>query len=456
MFQYLTDKGIRFLILAGVFVFLAWFLFFLSIPPLQNVDEDGHYAYVQSLSYGHYPELALGESEVGSDLRAAYHMNDVQGGKIFNYPQVTIDPSRSDYIDKSIQGYHPPLYYFVASLVYQAAKILGFSAVAIFYLTKLTSLFFLSIFLAAFWKVIKLKWDDKVANYLTLAVALQPTLLMVSVSINPEIGAIALFTLTLGTLIYGLKNCLSDNVFAMLLVTFSVGAVLCKFNVIILVPVIVLVLWFASSNINKRRVITAYISGTAGLLMIWLFFNLFHFGSFLPHNSDIYATRSNEPGGNWVSLFFSFMADFKLAIVSLPGNFGYGSSLLFYEMRIVYVAFVFFFVGLGIWYFLRQDREHIKSSHFRLVSTLSLSLMFLFYLVYSWKLKSESFLGWIYVLQGRYLLIALLPATLLLFAGILQAVRIRHPENLAKGLFLVSLLYYLANLLYVIIPRYYV
>lgn len=201
--------------------------------------------------------------------------------------------------------------------------------------------------------------------------------------------------------------------------------------------------------------IAIYLGGSFTPLIIWLIFNYFHFGSFLPHNADLFYGQLEADVGA-IRYFFAILADFKLGLISIPGNFGYGPARLFYEMSIPYIVFVIFFTGVGIWYFAIQGINGMRRDYYRLVATVALIFIFLFLLAYSVDLKTKNFTSWTFVLQGRYFLVAFLPASVLLFSGIIKSVRIRRPERLAAGLFFVSIFYYLASLLYTIIPRYYV
>ena len=445
---------------------LAWLLFFLVTPPFQVPDENSHYDYVQSLVSGNYPVLPppdptgmfnMQDSGMSQEILRVYRTRELgpHPDQVINSAHPSIDETKSDNVDTSVQAYQPPVYYWIASLFYRFARFAGLSGLGIYFATRISSLVFYLLFLAVFWRFFRTLLPDREADYLTLAVAFQPTLLMVAASVNPEIGAIALFTLVFAVLLMGLRSGTNKLTFGILLGILSAAAVLTKFTDIILLPLVVLGLaLFSKCGWEKKwRLIAAYLIPTVALLTPWFVFNLQHYHQLLPHNLEILYPR-NSTSYSLSSLLFFTLQDLKEALYGIPGNFSFLQAPMFLELRVIYIFVFLVFASAGIWFFLRQGATRIFHRPVGFIAIAAVAFLTLFLAAYSlfMKMNFQSPFG----LQGRYFLEGLLPAAILFYAGLRRALRVSKPESLARGLFFLSFLYFMVSILYILVPRFYV
>ena len=452
----------RFRLSMIVLALLAWVLFVIVIPPFQTPDEPGHFAYVQSLASGHYPILPKKgilsyDSDLSADLQISGHVSEIafHQDRIMNFLRSPVDESKSDNVDKSVQAYQPPLYYFVASVLYRVSRSLGLPALTNFYATRMASLLFYLLFLAAFRLTVGQFMKQRAADYLTLAIALQPTLLMIAASINPEIGVVAVFTVTLGFLVAGLKTGSTKLSYAILLGLLSAATILTKFTGVIIYPVIFLALAMetAGGKTKKMRQLATYTASTIIPLTPWLIFNYLNYHALLPHNAQLLS--GSGPIDNKIQLLFMTSNDIRESLSGLAGIFGWLDAPVYGTLQQIYTFICLTFIGIGAWIIFH--RREWKKSGLELVpfiSFVTLALLSLFLIVYSLYLKVDY--GWIFALQPRYFMIGMLPAAVLFVSGIRQALRSVHEEQLMRGLFFFSLVYFLIALLYTIVPRYYV
>ena len=450
----------RFLLGGLLLVLIAWFLVFLATPPFETPDENKNYAYVQSLANGHLPRLPAageaGESELGIELERSYWFGAIafHEDRIVNSLRPPIDESKSDDVDTSMQATHEPLYFLTASSFYRLARFAGFSAAKTYYATRLASLGFFMVFIVAFWKVAKMMMDERAAQYLTMAIALQPTLLMVATCVNADIGVIALTTLTIGVLLAGLKAGSTRLSFAVLLGILTGAAFWAKFPGVILIPVVMLSLAFSlkSETIQKVRLIGAYALSTVAAMAPWLVINLIRYHSLLNSNGGI--AQRPEFDTNTTSIILMPLNDVRQSLYTFAGSFGWLDAPVFLELRLIYPFAVAVLIVLAVWITIRREKLQFRFDHIPFVSTLAVTSLMLFLIAFSLLMVLKYY--WAYPLQGRYYLIGLLPAALLFFSGLKQILRSLPDESIARGVFLVSLIFFLINIIFTLLPRFYV
>ena len=471
LFRYIAAFKRKSLAAALLFILAAWLLFFLAVPPFENPDEDGNYAYVQSLATGNYPVLTHGEtpdkaiSEIGAELRSAYDFNQTRfkQDRIFDAQPGAVDETKSDYVETSIQAYHPPVYFATAAMFYWCARTAGLSSLAVFYVTKFTSLFFYLVFVANLWLFLRTMLARREAGYLTLAVAIQPSLLMMATSINPEIGAVAFFTVIFFLLTLALRNGSINSGLAGFLGVLSALAVLTKFTNIILLPLALAGIAFCLQCSWKRKIHlgAVYLVTAAVLVSPWLAFNQNHYGTLLPHNLMIFSILNAPMSGAVLSaqtgpffVLFATFLDFKDSLLGIPGVFGWVDAPIFVELRLLYAFILVLFVSLGAWQLVSHGKRRLSQKPEHFLAAVAVMLLVAFLISYSAMMKIKY--QWLPGLQGHYYLVGLLPATILFYAGIKKAFRIKHDEILARNLFYISFMVLLVGILYSILPRFYV
>jgi 4-amino-4-deoxy-L-arabinose transferase-like glycosyltransferase len=450
-----------FLIASAWLLLSAWLIFFVVTPPFQSPDEDGHYTFVQSLANGIYPVLSKGEpthesvSPMAKELREAYLMeeNSFNAERIFNTERRAIDETKSDAAETSVQATYPPFYYFASSLFYRAAKIAGFSPLTLFFVTKLSSLMFYMIFVGVFSWYFRRILPSREADYLTLAVGLQPMVLLAATAVNPEIAAVALFSVAFVALLVSLKKGYAQLEFALILAVLSSLAILTKVTNVILAPVILagFALFINLRPAKKVLWLSTYAFATLATLVPWLYFNVHTYDSLLPHNLVLFAKTGPS---NTMYVVMTTLIDVKESIFYLPGIFGWLDAPLFRELRYFYVFILIVFVAVGSWHALRRAEDGDSSSGHEQVAFFSVALLVIFLISYSVNMNVKY--HWISGLQGRYFLVGTVPATVLFYSGLRRTIKVKSTETLARSLFLLSLICFLVSVLFIIIPRFYV
>ncbi|MHB8860104.1 MAG: DUF2142 domain-containing protein [Thermoleophilia bacterium] len=457
---FLLVRQRRFLLGGLLLVLLAWLIIFLLTPPFEAPDENKNYAYVQSLASGHLPRLPAaneeGESELGIELERSYWFDSIafHENHIVNSLRPPIDESRSDSVDSSMQATHEPLYFITASVFYRMARFAGFSAAGTYYATRLASLGFFLLFVGGFWKVAGMVMEDRAAQYLTMAIALQPTLLMIATCVNADIGVVALMTLAIGVLLAGLRSGSTRLSFAVLMGVLSGAAFWAKFPGVILIPVVLICLaWSVKSEaVVKLRLIGAYLLSTLAVISPWLFINLIRYHSLLNSNGGI--VERPEINTDTTSIIMIPLNDLRQSLYSFAGNFGWLDAPVFLELRLIYPIIVATLIVLAVWIYIKREKLDFRFDHLPFVSTLAVTFLMVFLISFSLLMALKYY--WVFPLQGRYYLVCLLPASLLFFSGLKRILCSLSDESIARGVFFVSIIYFLINVIFTLLPRYYV
>lgn len=434
-----------------------WLIFYVLIPPFQIPDEPEHYSYIQSLANFHYPVLPKNKetkhiSDQTRDLLKIYQTPKIAFHQriVINKPLNKTTVSKNDTTFSSKQAYHPPFYYLTGAVFYKLGKMF-LSPIDLYFFTRLTSLIFYLIFVFSCYKLLKFFFNKKTSFYLSFIPALNPTILMVSIGVNPEIAVIAMSTVSLYFLIGLLKNKSPKLKDWSLLILSSSLAFYSKFNGIVIIPTIFFSLIFLLNRHLKERLKTSlnYIL-VQFLLIIPFFINNYRlYNKLLVDNFSI-IIKSSIPKIITKTMMISYIfSDFKRMLYHIPGVLGWLDTPVFFEFQILFFLLFIFFLGMGINHYFST-----KKSSKKILSPLLIHIIFtfLFLLLMAINFKINY---WSSGLQGRYALIAMAPFIVFVFNGLTKFIRLSE-EKIAYSLFVLNFLYYFIIIFFVLIPRYYV
>ena len=446
-----------------LFLLLApfWLLFFFLTPPFQTPDEDGHYAYVQSLSHGRYPVLPSTYAEIGRKqspelqfLTGKFALSEIafRENVLAHQQDGGNSEGLSDRTEASVQAYHPPLYYVTASVIYNVAQIAGFSPLEKYYATKITSGVFYCIFLLFALRIYRLFFSRQLSQGLLIVTAVQPMILMLATSINPEIAAIALFTAALFYVLRAYKNEALDIKTVAIIAVLSGLAALSKLSAIVFVPFFLTSLWFAFKIPLKKKFIFSgeYLLIGMAMLAPWLFFNFRHYGMLLPTNFGLIFSGVTAQSFALREVIQAVYADLSYGLQQIPGVFGWLDAPVFTAARIGYMVLLVGSIVGGIISMWKAPREQ-KWVSLLAVNALCWILLFLIYLSYDFHNKYVGFA----MIQGRYALLATVP-TFILIGFLFKRFPILTETLRTKILVMASISWYLFVVFYTLIPRYYV
>lgn len=426
---------------AFLFIILSYLVFFVLTPPFQVPDEPEHYENVFWLSQGVYPRLPkLGEKNYRLFVQPLFNLYDstevIRDSFVLpNFPKIKSPSSNiKPEIPISTQSYHPPLYYVFAASFFKLANLFHFNLVGSFYFTRLSSalFYFLSVFVA--YKILGLviKSRDSV-GHLLLFFAINPVTLKMGVGINNEI-AVTFFSLLFLYLLLRFEQKI------LFLAVVSSFAALSKFSG----AFTALVFGFFSYwkyKVSKRGFLACfkYISVFLIILLPWFLFNYFRYHNPIQDNFALIC-KKDFLGHNVFSTFFYSLYEFRHTINHYAGFLGWGEPYPFKFFFIGYtVAFAFLFL-IGLMRLIGPMRRGERKTTILLSYIFSL-FFFLFVLDFYRKLSHFSC-----DIQGRYLLPAFLPITIVLAKGIKST----------KLLAYFAIFQYYFILFFVLIPKYYV
>ncbi len=422
-------------------IFLSYLVFFVLTPPFQVPDEPEHYENIYWFSQGVYPRLPKPhEKNYQLFVQPLFNLYDstevIRNSFVLPNFQKIKSPSSNikPAAPVSTQSYHPPLYYVFGAVFFKLATLLRFDSISSFYFVRLVSaaFYFLSVFIA--YKILGLVIKNKTSvGHLLLFFAINPVTLKMGIGINNEI-AVTFFSLLFLYLLLRYEKKL------FLLAATSAAATLSKFSGVFTV-FIVGIITFAQYKF-KIKFFLSYLKFLSVFFIIiapWLIFNLLRYNNPIQDNFSLIC-KKDFLGYGIVSTFFYSLFEFRHTINHYAGFLGWGEPYPFKFFFVGYtITFSFLFL-IGLIRLIGPTRRGERKTVILLSYILSL-FFFLFILDFYRKLSHFSC-----DIQGRYLLPAFLPITIVLAKGIKST----------KLLAYFAIFQYYFILFFVLIPKYYV
>jgi len=436
-----------------------WLIFYVAIPPFQSPDEQGHYNFVQSLSNLSYPSFPkagkLCDSSEVRDVTNYYEGNKLpfNENKIISKPNAIPNRNYAEKINCTVQANQPPLYYLASTVFYKTATFFNFFGATRFYFTRLSSLFFYIIFIIFSYKSFLLLFNKKTSFFLSVAVGIQPTILMLAVGLNPEIGAVSLSTVVFYFILKYLKTGKLNYKNLFLLVLISAAAILSKITSLVVIPTC-LFLIIRSKNLNltdmlKKMVI--YLFFTFLFITPWLLANWKVNSSIMLDNlALVYPKTLTAPLPTKV-VVKGVLKDFENAMRTIPGMIGWLDTPLFESLAILELIAAFFAFTMGLFATLKE-RFGTFTEKALLTSVLFVTAVFTFnlYLAINFQLR----IG-VSGLQGRYFIIGVVPFFIVAVYGLTKFFRVSD-QTISKLIVNISFFIYFIFVLFNFLPRYYV
>lgn len=438
-----------------------WLLFFFINPPLENPDEDGHYAYVQSMSHGVYPLLPASRAEIwpkqSPELQhmvlqfalsdTAFRQN-VLAHEALGKQQEPL----SDLPQASIQANHPPLYFFVAAIPVKIARMFHAAPLEKFYLARAVSGLFYFVFLYFALRTYRLFFSKGMSLSLLLATALQPMILMLATSVNPEMAVVTFSTIAFYYMIRMFQAQDITKKSVAIIAVISAMAVLSKLTGVVTIPIFLSGLWFFTgiSTKEKLHLTLEYLLIGLILLVPWLAFNHSHYQTFLPNNfTSIYNAPLVVKNSIIASIAFT-VADFRAAFTMLPGEMGWLDAQVFTELRTLYIWLLELVGIFGLIVWLQTKKTE------RLAQSFAIWCLFWMGMVLTYmSLSFHHDYSFMPVLQGRYGLPVWVPLMILVGYGISLIPHFTDTQK-SKIIAVATIWYYIVALFITLVPRYYV
>jgi len=434
-----------------------WLIFYILIPPFQIPDEREHYSYVQSLANFHYPIMQADKkvkqiSPQTRNLLTIFRAYEIAFNQktVINKPFDKSKMVTNDQISVSLQAYHPPFYYLVAAVFYKLGKIF-LSPTDLYFFTRLASLVFYLVFVLFGYRLLRFFFTEKISFYLSFVAALNPTILMIAIGINPEMAVIALSTVSLYFLVKILKKNrprIKDWFFLILASSLSFYS---KFSGIIIFPTIFFsLIFFLKKEFLVRLKSAIYYFLIQALITVPFFLNNYlHYHKLIVDNFSI-VIKHTIPKVITKTMMASYIFfDFRKILLHISGILGWLDAPVFSEIQTLFAFLFVFFLALGIYYYFRTQKVQ-KNLLAPIWMYIVFTFLFLLTMSVNYKLNH-----WTAGLQGRYALVAMIPLIVFIFNGLRKFIRMNE-EKIAYSLFILNFLYYFLIVCYVLIPRYYV
>jgi len=438
-----------------------WLIFLLVTPPLQNPDEDGHYAYVQSLSHGHMPllpttraDVVKGQSPEIQYLVSEFALTETAFKQNVLAHQLLPKPNQelSDFPTISFQANHPPFYFSVASLAVRVGRVLHLSALKKFYLTRMVNGLFYFLFLFFAYRLYRQFFSPTLSFALIMITGLQPMVLQMATAVNPEMAVIALATTTFYFLWETSQRATWKTKEVVSLGVLAAATTLSKLTGIMTVPVVLTTLLFASNLSWKEKGQKAllYLGVWALITAPWFLMNHARYGIFLPTNFSVVYHAPLEVANSFISSIGYTFHDFWVSFDQVPGYLGWLDAPMWPEGRKAYLWFFETLAVVGIISLYNIRKNNSGALRFTLTAIVWLIAVLIFL-----SLSFHRAYGYDPVQQGRYALLGLAPFMVLVGYGITAITRFSELQK-SRVLIVGSLWYYTAVLFLALIPRFYV
>lgn len=443
-----------------LFIFLAYSIFFFLIPPFQTPDETGHYDIVYWITRGVYPNVDKGEKPNPHPYNALLWEYFGLG---INHPMLIPDysklsqsllekqsnfPNENKFTPLTSQAYNPPIFYSVAAVFLKITQLFQANLLIQYYAIRLSSAlwYFATLFFA--FKILRLYFQNKVTQKAALLFfAINPLMLSVGISINPDISIVFFTTLFLHFVVKQ-KNAASlfsiKNIFFLSLIAGI--AALSKISGIFLVPTLVAYLFIQRKTIKQWLWASTLFTMLFVIIQVpWSIFNWYRY------HEIVVSEIALGPGSktfvtNPLIAIISAAWEFRHTFFHFAGFFDWNDTHPSTEIFTVYAICLIVFFCLGIW-------SVIKSKHQKATIFL-LTIFFLFLFFYIFSLDRKLYYP-VWDIQGRYILPLFLPMTIFIFEGF-NYIFEKFSMNAAKYLSYFSIFYYFFILFFILIPRFYV
>lgn len=441
-----------------------YMIFFVAIPPFQSNDEPDHFQYIYYLAQGIYPKIpdVAGLVVFDPSVQTVYDIIEVVSNDyhVPNFKKIQKAVSQNipfSVSDKTkpltYQAHHPPLYFTAALLFFLPSYKFTQGLIPTYYATRLISCFFfiLSVYIA--WLIAKILIKNrKTAQYLVAVFAINPVMLKMGVSINPDIASTAIGLATLWFVLSTLQKKIITKKIVLFLISILSCAVYIKFQNI--VYLFFSFIFFCTLGVRMHKPKRFALFGVFVILIVlilyspWLFHSFYHYRTFLP-SSFVYTffCTANLPHVSWFRIPLDTLLELRHSFYHFAGFLGWGEPYPFSQFFFTYALFFMVFIFLGAIYVYKTA----KNLEWRYMLLYAICVC-LFFLAVSFTYKINRYSCDV---QGRYLLAALFPFILLAWKG-LCLIRSDKKEFYAKALYVFAVWQYFFILCYVLIPRYYV
>jgi len=430
-----------------LFIFFSYLIFFILTPPFQVPDEPEHYENIYWFSQFIYPRLPKANEknyplfihplfnlyDSTDVIRTANILPNFQKIKTSNLHQIVSlpKPLLGALRQISTQSYHPPIYYAFATLFFKLTAFLRLDLISAFYFVRLSSsvFYFLTVFVA--YKILSSVCKKKESvNPLLIFFSINPVALKMGVGINNEI-AVAFFSLLFLYLLLTYEKKI------VILALVSGAATLSKFSGVFTALAFTLTACLRYKFSKKTfSVVLKYALVFLLILLPWFIFNYLRYHNPIQDNFSLICKKDFPSHSIFITAAYSLF-EFRHTINHYAGFLGWGEPY----------PFKFFFVGytvmFSVLFFIGTIRIILGSNRSLkiLLSCVFSLFLFLFILDFYRKLSHYSC-----DIQGRYLLPAFLPITVVLAKGI-------KSERLLSYF---AIFQYYFILFFVLIPKYYV
>ncbi len=430
-------------------IILAYWLFFVFIPPLQTPDENDHYETVYWLSKSIYPYQPRNRQPIKprftDELFATVDLKMKDPNRNLNLPnfqeiahsqlkqKTNYSLSKqAQFVPITLQSYQTPLYHLAAAQIFKLGQSLRLNLWHLSYFTRLTSsLFYFGLVFYALTVLRLLFKKQDIVEPLWLFFSLNPQVIRSGVSINPDIAQAFLA-------MFFLYFLLKLKIKTLLMAILGGLTALAKFSGIFTVPVFnTLILISKQPWRQKLQKMILFNLVCLLLLTPWFYLNYSRYGSITTTQGFFLASSHQivpRPIGKALVLA---ALDFRHTLMHFSGFLGAGNER--YPFKLFFVTYTILLAVLSFSGFYRFIK--IQSPY-----RLKLLIYGFFYLAFLYYLAvffQKSGLNW--DIQGRYFLNGFFLLTVCLSYVV-------KPTYMA----LFGFWHYLFILSFVLIPGYYV
>lgn len=434
--------------------------FFILSPPFQMPDEPDHYQYIFLLSRRHYPRLTPSAKTPG-DQKLLQIMEEVfsitkVASRDFSLPDFhvissfvsegdrsTVLPSSPPFLSK--QGHQPPLYHIVGSIVFGAADRMGTDLMTQFYAVRSVSavFYFLTVFLLFRLFLFLLKTKEGAEN-LTVFAAINPLVLKMGISINPDIALLFFSVLFLFTVVRSYRD--GKEYHPLIYAALAGLAILTKFQGVFLVPLYPLFLLL--KRVQSRKLLRSsllYCGGCAAIVLPLFLANMRRYGAPVVDNFAIMCKQDLPQypviGAVWQAVF-----EFRHTLMHFAGFWGWGEPYPFKPFFLAYAVIFGLSIAIGAGIAARKNKPV-----FSFLVGSAFSLVFFLVLVG----LRHKLLRYSCDIQGRYILPVFPVLSFFSLISLMRILRLKE-QTVSRMLMFFSIFQAYFILWYVVIPKYYV
>ncbi|MFQ5454998.1 MAG: glycosyltransferase family 39 protein [Nitrospirota bacterium] len=503
-------KTRRPLIILSIIFIIKGILWTIAVPLWQSPDEFGHFGYIQYVGErGKLP--ILGKTMISKEVVSSFAYLDT--ARIMFNPDQKQRLQKNRYIgefedeiaglknvrreDSDILNYmamHPPLYYFILSIIYRMFR--SFDLISLAFLLRLFSIITGAVTVIISYHITKEIFPDESSSFLLLTpliISFHPQFTFISSVISNDNLVILLFSLYILFIIRGIKNGISYSLSIILGIILGLG-MLTKISFIIGFPIYILFLLLIykitpspcplpltltlspegrgkgeGERVRVRGTNNARFIITNGMITLavsfcltapLILFNLFHNGVLLLNNTTYLLSLGNTSVTRNIlttELFMKFAK--KFFFYKMPDTYiGLFGNIDTRMPDIFYISFKFLLIAsiIGVVYYLyicfyKKESEHPLnySIWFLIIPVIgTIGMFFIIDLMFLLRYNFPS-------IQGRHLFIIIIPQVLLMIVGLIKIFPERYRPYPAYIFSIYFILMNIVSLLLSIITRYY-